>query len=130
MASKNRKDSLNVAAVVAFAVAVGLSSAAFVWWSAPSGRLPGGGSEGHLSGSQLGSIAVSTPAETADGTLTFGGGSVRILVLMGPMQEGRSMYSFLIDNLTNPTLVFPQGTRVTMTVVNVDTDAYHGLMLT
>lgn len=65
-----------------------------------------------------------------NGTLTFGGGSVGILVLMDPMTEGQSMYSFVIDNLTNPTLVIPRGARVTMTVVNVDTDAYHALTLT
>jgi len=40
------------------------------------------------------------------------------------------MYSFVVGNVTNPTLVIPLGARVTMVVVNVDTDAYHGLTLT
>lgn len=93
-----------------------------------TGNMMGGWS--YVEQGQLGSISVSQPVSAADGTLTYAGGSVRILVLMGPMTEGESMYSFVIDNFTNPTLVIPQGTRVTMVVVNVDTDAYHGLTLT
>ncbi len=84
----------------------------------------------YLSSSQLASIKASQPVADENDTLTFGTGSASILVLMGPMAEGQSMYSFVIDNLTNPTLVFPRGTEVTMIVVNVDTDAYHGLTLT
>ena len=96
--------------------------------SGPMGSMMSGWTS--LSRSQLDSIAASQPVSEANGTLTYGGGQVKILVLMGPMIEGQSMYSFVVDNITNPTLVFPRGTEVTMVVVNVDTDAYHGLTLT
>lgn len=140
----SRKNWLIIAAVVGVAAAVGLSAMtyAFAYGSWSSDNLQGaynggpthmGGMMGgwsYLSTSQLDSITVSQPATAANGTLTFTGSSVKILVLMGPMAKGQSMYSFMVDNYTNPTLVFPQGTRVTMVVVNVDTDAYHGLTLT
>ena len=84
----------------------------------------------YLSPDQLRAFATSPPVTATNDTLTFGGGSIKILVLMGPMAEGQSMYSFVIDNYTNPTLVIPRGARVTMVIVNVDTDAYHGLTLT
>lgn len=140
----SRKNWLIIAAVVGVAAAVGLSAMtyAFAYGSWPTGNLQGaytggpthmGGMMGgwsYLNTSQLDSITASQPATAANGTLTFTGDSVKILVLMGPMAEGQSMYSFVVDNYTNPTLVFPQGARVTLVVVNVDTDAYHGLTLT
>ena len=89
-----------------------------------------GGSWNRLSAALVDSVSVSQPVSVANGTLTFSGDSIRVLVLMGPMTEGQSMYSFLVDNVTDPTLVLPKGSTVTMTVVNVDTDAYHGLTFT
>lgn len=97
-------------------------------WQSRNGGMMGGWS--YLGANQLGSIQVSQPVAAGNGTLTFSGSSIRILVLMGPMAEGQSMYSFVINNMTNPTLIIPRGAKVTMTVVNVDTDAYHGLTLT
>ena len=140
---KNRKDWVIIATVISVAAVVGVSSLAlaFTYHQSPSTggaysngpfQMGGmmGGSWNRLSAAQLDSVAVSQPVSAANSTLTFTGDSVRILVLMGPMGEGQSMYSFVIDNVTNPTLVLPEGSTVTMTVVNVDTDAYHGLTLT
>lgn len=139
-----RRQWLIVAAAVAVVAAVGVSSIVYAFahgspppvaWQGtyangqgPMGSMMGGWA--YIDKGQLDSIAVSQPVSMVNGTLTYGGGSVKILVLMGPMTEGQSMYSFVIDNITNPTLVFPRGTEVTMVVVNVDTDAYHGLALT
>ena len=133
-----------IAIAVALAAVAGASALAFAsshnssYPGAPPGSYSNGpfqvgnmmGGWSYVEQGQLSSISVSQPVSAANGTLTYAGGSVRILVLMGPMTEGESMYSFVIDNFTNPTLVFPQGTRVTMVVANVDTDAYHGLTLT
>ena len=130
--------------VIAVTATVGLSALAYAFAlsSPPPGNLQEGYGSGpthmasmmggwsYLSKSQLDSITVSQPLTAANGTLTFSGDSVKILVLMGPMAEGQSMYSFVIDNYANPTLVIPRGARVTMVIVNVDTDAYHGLTLT
>lgn len=130
--------------VVAVAAVVGLSSMVYAFarsstppslpqegdsnWPAQMGSMMRGW--GYLNGNQLNSVTPSQPASAANGTLTYGGDSIRILVLMGPMSKGLSMYSFVIDNFTNPTLVLPRGAEVTMLVVNVDTDGYHGLTLT
>lgn len=143
--SKSRERGLIVAVVVAVAVTLGVSSVAYLWQGfTPTGQGSQDGVNGngasqaagmmggwsYLSNDQLAAIKASQPAAEANGTLTFSGGSIMILVLMGPMTQDRNMYSFVIDNLTNPTLVIPRGTRVTMIVANVDTDAYHALALT
>lgn len=83
-----------------------------------------------LNQSQLHALLLgSSVSSVSNNTLVFSGDSVRVVVLMGPMQEGTSMYSFVIDNLTNPTLVFQHGANVIFYIVNVDTDAYHSLAL-
>ena len=133
-----------IAVAVALAAVVGVSTLASAlthsssYPGASQGSYPSGpfqmgtmmGGWSYVEEGQLSSILVSQPVRAANDTLTYSGNSVKILVLMGPMTEGESMYSFVIDNLTNPTLILPQGTRVTMVVANVDTDAYHGLTLT
>lgn len=140
---RNRKDWILITMAISVAAVVGVSSLAlaFAYHQSPStgevshggpfqmGGMMGGGWS-YLTQAQIDSIVVSQPVSAANGTLTFVGRSVTMLVLMGPMAEGQSMYSFVIDNFTNPILVLPKGSTVTMVVVNVDTDAYHGLTLT
>lgn len=105
-------------------------------WFPTAGQGPyGSGSVGmmggwsYVSAGYLGSTIWTPPTKVSNDSLAFNGSSIKILVLMGSMSGGQSMYSFVIDNLTNPTLVFPAGARVTMVAVNVDTDAYHGLTI-
>lgn len=94
------------------------------------GQAASSGSWLQLSQMQLGAfLANESLPKASNGTLMFTGSEVRLVVLMGPMGEGENMYSFVIDNMTNPTLVFKQGASVTALVVNVDTDAYHSLTL-
>ena len=128
--SGNTREWLIVAAVISVAVILGLSALTLLrnGYTPSTQSTPGEG--GYISNGQLASTETSRPVAESNGSLTFGGNSVEILVLMGPMAEGQSMYSFLIDNNTNPTLVLPKGSVVTMIVVNVDTDAYHGLTFT
>lgn len=128
-----------LAAVGALLVPFVFASAARSSWSPPAGGAPYAGSSvgmgsmmgswGHLGPAQPDSTEWTSTVSESNGTLTFSGNSIRILVLMGPMNGGGSMYSFEIDNITNPTLVFPVGATVTMVAVNVDTDAYHGLTI-
>lgn len=56
----------------------------------------------YLTSAQNDSMTTSRPTVAANNALIFSGDSIRILVLMGPMAEGGSMYSFVIDNFTNP----------------------------
>ncbi len=134
-----RKTVLVVAIIVIAAIVVLLAAGLQYWNSGVYGTMPGygmmqywsGSSEMQLNSSQLGSLATTQSVPTvSNNTLFFSSNDVRIVVLMGPMSQGQSMYSFVIDNITNPTLTFQQGARVTMFVINVDTDAYHSLTLT
>lgn len=128
--SGNAREWLIVAAVISVAMILGLSALTFLGNGYTPSTQSTPGERGYISEGQLASIETSQPVAESNGSLTFSGNSVDILVLMGPMTEGQSMYSFVVDNLTNPTLVIPWGATVTMTVINVDTDAYHALTLT
>jgi rusticyanin len=52
---------------------------------------------------------------------------VHITALAGPSAK---MMSFQIDELTNPEIRVPKGTRLTLNVINVDDDMPHNLYLT
>lgn len=62
----------------------------------------------------------------AGNTLTFSESHIRILALAGPED---AMFSYRIDGLTNPALRVPAGARVCLTVVNVDDDMSHDLVI-
>lgn len=83
-----------------------------------------------INSSQL-SLLISNESRAirSNNTLFFNGSNVKLVVLTGPMTEGQSMYSFVIDNRTNPTLEFRRGANVTLLIVNIDTDAYHSITL-
>jgi rusticyanin len=70
----------------------------------------------------------STPAQInkAENTLTFSESPIRILALAGPED---AMFSYRIEGLTNPTLRLPAGARLRLTVVNVDDDMSHDLVI-
>lgn len=54
-------------------------------------------------------------------------GVSRLTVLSGPADD---MMSFRIAGLTNPEIVLPRGATVVLTVINVDGDMRHDLVLT
>ncbi|MDE1851635.1 MAG: hypothetical protein KGH69_03025 [Candidatus Micrarchaeota archaeon] len=90
-----------------------------------------GSSYASLNSSRLGELVSSESAAIAsNNTLLFNGSDVRVVVMMGPMDDNQSMYSFVIDNMTNPTLEFRKGANVTFLIINIDTDAVHSLTLT
>lgn len=123
----NMRQLIIVGAAGAIIIAVGVSSIMYASArsSPPPGALRGTYANGpgtmgsmmsgwaYIEKGQLDSIAVSHPISISNDKLAYGGGSVKILVLTGPMTERQSMYSFVIGNITNPTLVFPRGTEVT-----------------
>jgi hypothetical protein len=70
----------------------------------------------------------STPAQInkTENTLTFSQSEIRITALAGPED---AMFSYRINGLTNPTLRLPAGGRLRLTVVNVDDDMSHDLVI-
>ncbi len=59
-------------------------------------------------------------------TLSFSGSDIHLLILAGPETD---MFSYKIAGLTNPTLRVPAGVRIRLTVVNVDDDMTHDLVI-
>lgn len=69
---------------------------------------------------------TSPQVDKAQNTLTFSGSEIHILALAGP--EG-AMLSYKIAGLTNPTLRVLVGSRIQLTVVNIDDDMSHDLVI-
>ena len=69
---------------------------------------------------------TSPQVNKAQNTLTFSGSRIHILALAGPEEN---MFSYKIAGLTNPTLRVPAGSRVHLTVVNIDDDMSHDLVI-
>jgi rusticyanin len=114
------------------------------------GTLPAsmmGGSAGTDPGTVMGTLFASAPGprvSTADAqrlgaqvpagasidkaarTITFTTTSVHLAVLASPSMPAES---FRIAGMTNPTLSVPAGARVTIELVNADTDMAHGLVI-
>ncbi len=70
--------------------------------------------------------STSPQVNKAQNTLTFSGSNIHLLVLAGPESN---MFSYKIAGLTNPTLRIPAGVRIRLTVVNVDDDMSHDLVI-
>jgi rusticyanin len=64
-------------------------------------------------------------ADSAHHRLVVTGSAVTLTVVAGP--AGGSMYDFEIAGMTNPTIVVPSGTHVTLRLINADGDMAHGL---
>jgi len=62
----------------------------------------------------------------AQNALTFSGSRIHIVALAGPEE---AMFSYRIAGLTNPTLRVPVGARIHLTVVNIDDDMFHDLVI-
>jgi rusticyanin len=64
--------------------------------------------------------------DRAGRTITFTTATVRLAVLASPSMPGES---FRIAGMTNPAISVPAGARVTIELVNADTDMAHGLVI-
>jgi hypothetical protein len=76
-------------------------------------------------------LGVAVPAgATVDHSanqLIFSSGSVHLVVLASPSMPDES---FQIAGMTDPTVVVPVGARVSIELINADTDMAHGLVVT
>jgi rusticyanin len=76
-------------------------------------------------GNQVSSGAV---IDRAANRISFTASTVQLAVLASP--AGGPDETFRIAGLVNPTIVVPQGARVSIQVVNADPDTAHGLVIT
>jgi rusticyanin len=123
--------SLLVAAVVIVAGIVVAS--AFLLTMSPSGTNamnPSYGTARQLSASDLAALntsATSGMAFESNHTLWFPHGSVNLVVYASPPIHDMD---FVIQGMVNPTIHVAAGSRITVTVVNMDGDMYHNWGLT
>lgn len=73
-------------------------------------------------------VPAGTQVSKADGTITFNTKSVRLAMLASP--SGGPDETFRAAGLVNPHIIVPAGARVTIELVNADSDTAHGLVIT
>ncbi len=92
------------------------------WADAPGPR---------VSAADATTLGNQTPAgatiDTAARRITFTTHTVHLDVLASPSMPDEN---FRIAGMTNPTIVIPAGTRVSIQLINADTDMAHGLVIT
>ena len=75
-----------------------------------------------------GQIPAGATASRTQNNITFSGTSVRFTVLASPA-DGRDE-TFRIAGMTNPTVIVKASARVSIEVINTDSDTAHGLVVT
>jgi rusticyanin len=75
-----------------------------------------------------GQVPGGATASRAQHTITFSGASVRFAVLASP--AGGRDETFRVAGMTNPAIVVKAGARVSIEVINADSDTAHGLVVT
>ena len=71
------------------------------------------------------------PGASVDAThnrLTFTGDAVTLTLVAGA--DEKNSYTFEVAGLTNPQIIVPAGARVTLSLVNADSDMAHGVLIT
>ncbi len=126
----NRGPLLLIAVILVAAVAV----AAAVMWSlggSPAyGWNPTYGGAKMMQASDLATLNASATMGTAymgNNTLWFHGGTVNLVVYMSPPDHDMA---FVVQGMANPTIHMGTGSRVTVTIVNMDSGDYHNWALT
>lgn len=94
-----------------------------LWAGAPGPRVTP--AEAARLGSQM---AAGATVDRATRTITFSTTSVRLVVLASP--TGGPDETFRIAGLVNPAVSVPAGSRVSIEVINADSDTAHGLVVT
>ncbi len=74
-----------------------------------------------------GTVPPGATADRSANRLTFTSASVHLVVLASPSMPAESFY---VAGMTNPTIVVPEGARVSIELVNSDSDMAHGLVVT
>ena len=94
-----------------------------LWANAPGPR---------VSAAQAAALGGQVPAgariDRTANTITFTATTVRLTVLASP--SGGPDETFRIAGLTNPAIVVPAGSQVSIEVINADPDTAHGLVIT
>ncbi len=94
-----------------------------LWANAPGPR---------VSAAQASALGSQTPVgaqvSKADNTITFTTTTVRLAMLTSPSVGPDE--TFRAAGLVNPRIVVPAGARVTIQLINADTDTAHGLVIT
>ena len=94
-----------------------------LWANAPGQRVSAAGA------ARLGNqVPAGATVNRAARTITFTTTSVRLVALASP--AGGPDETFRIAGVVNPTLAVPAGSRVSIQVVNADSDTAHGLVVT
>lgn len=129
-APPSRGPFLLLAVILVAAVAI----AAVVMWSlggSPTyGWSPSYGGSKMMQASDLASLNASATMGTGyagNDTLWFHGGSVNLVVYMSPPDHDMA---FVVQGMANPTVHMAAGSRVTVTIVNMDSGDYHNWALT
>ncbi len=73
-------------------------------------------------------LAATASIDRQTNTVIYGTNRVRLVALASP--EGGPDMTWNIDGLVNPTVMIPQGARVTVDLFNADADHQHGWELT
>lgn len=93
-----------------------------LWANAPAPR---------VSAAQARRLGAQTPAgatlDRAGNRITFTTSTVNLVVEASPSMPAES---FRIADMTNPTIVVPAGARVSIELINADSDMAHGLVVT
>lgn len=92
------------------------------WAGAPGARVS------TVDASRLGNQhPVGARVDTPGRRITFTAPTVHLTVLASPSMP---LENFRIAGMTNPTIVVPAGARVSLQLINADTDMAHGLVIT
>lgn len=121
-----RKDQLfGIAGVITLALAL-----IFVFAFSNLATGSNGTSSSTISQNQL-NQSLSPPASVyvTNGSVNIATNST-VLIEMGPMTDGESMFSFLVYGEINPVINISYGCTVTFEIVNVDNDSYHNFAIT
>ncbi len=94
-----------------------------LWANAPGQRV--GARQAAVLGSQ---IPAGARVDKAANTVTFAASTVRLTMLASP--SGGPDETFRAAGLTSPQIIVPAGARVSIQVINADSDTAHGLVIT
>lgn len=96
------------------------------------GRVLANASGSRVSTAEAAAAANTTPSgasvDAAHNRLTFTGDTVTLTLVAGA--DEKNSYTFEAAGLTNPQLIVPAGARVTLRLVNADSDMAHGVLVT
>jgi plastocyanin len=96
------------------------------------GRVLADSSGSRVSAAEAATDATAVPpgasVDAAHNRLTFTGDTVTLTLVAGA--DEKNSYTFEVAGLANPQIIIPAAARVTLRLVNVDSDMAHGVLIT